>query len=191
MKVDILNQRQISVLLSMEDMKELEIDPERLSEGSSATAELLWNILNLAGEHVHLKAPPRGEIYIDIEVGDGGNCCMTFTLPKNSIGKRSVLKKGLVAPMIFHFDTTDDLLALRDVMLPEQSLSAIKSDLFCREGCYRLIVYQPFKICMRIPVLLQYACALKGSVNVAYTREHWKQLTGGNAFETLLAQANG
>lgn len=186
MKVDILNQRQISVLLSTEDMRELEIDPDHLNEGTSATAELLWNILNLAGERVHLKTPPRGEIYIDIELGDGGNCRMTFTLPKNSFGKRSVIKKGLVSPMIFHFDSLDHLLALRDVLLPSGATLLVKSDLFTLRECYRLIVYQPFKIYSHIPVLLQFASSLKGSVNVAYTKEHWEQVTAVNAMEKLL-----
>lgn len=190
MKVNILNQRQISVLLSTEDMKELEIDPDRLNEGTSDTAQLLWDILNLAGEHVHLKTPPRGEIYIDIEVENAGSCRMVFTLPKNSLGKRSTIKKGLVSPIIFHFETLDHLLALRDVLLPDGIESPVKSDLFALGDCYRLIIYQPFKIYHRIPVLLQFASSLKGAVNVAFTREHWMQVTGSNALQKLLMRAH-
>lgn len=186
MKVDILNQRQISVLLSTEDMKELEIDPDCLHEGSSDTAELLWSILNMAGERIQLKTPPKGEIYIDIELGDTGNCRMVFTLPKDSIRKRSSMKKGLVAPTIFHFDSLDALLGLRDVLLPAGEKLLVKSDLFMLGACYRLIIYQPFKIYNHIPVLLQFASSLKGSVNVAYTKEHWNQVTAVNAMERLL-----
>lgn len=188
MKVDILNQRQISVLLSTEDMKELEIDPNSLHEGSSATAELLWNILNLAGERVHLKAPPRGEIYIDIELNEVGSCRMVFTLPKNSLTRRSSLKKGLVAPIIFHFECLDNLLDLRNVLIAE-GVQGIKSDLFVLNGCYRLVLYQPFKIHRQIPLFLQFASSLKGSVNVAYTREHWSLVTASDALEKMLRHA--
>lgn len=185
MKVDILNQRQIAVLLSQEDIEEFEIDLCNLNEGSPDTAELLWSILNLAGEKVNLKAPPQGEIYIDIEMQDSGNCQMTFTLPSTSFGKRSVIKKGLVAPMLFQFDSIDTLLSLRAVLQKEHMLP-VKSDLFCAGEYYRLLIYQPYKIGSYIPLLLQFAPSLKGSVTIAFTKEHWHCVSQRTALEQLL-----
>lgn len=185
MKVDILNQRQIAVLLSREDMEEFEIDLCQLNESSSDTAELLWSILNLAGEKINLKAPPQGEIYIDIEMQESGTCQMTFTLPTTSLGKRRVIKKGLVAPMLFHFDSIDTLLSLRTV-LQKEHVEPVKSDLFCAGECYRLLIYHPYKIGTHIPLLLQFASSIRGNVTVAFTKEHWHCVSQCTALEQLL-----
>ncbi len=189
MKVHILNQRQISVLLSDADMEELALDPDRLREGSADTAQVLWEILNKAGGYVNLKTPLYGEVYIDIELEQADGCRMTFTLPKNSFSKRSNLKKGLVSPIIFHFENLDHLLALRDVLLMMELSPSVKSDLFCLGDCYRLIIYQPFRIFQCIPVLHQFASSVKGTVNVAYTKEHWMPVTQTNALQKMLMRS--
>lgn len=184
MKVDVLNQKQISVLLEGCDMQEMNIKLSDLDSDMKKTATVLWQVLSKAGEQANVKIQPQGEIFIDIEPLENDTCKMTFTLSKSIQRNGTMLKKGLVSPIIFHFSEINDLLSVGRI-LGDGEFQAVKSDLFSDEDCYRLIIYQPFKIHAEIATMLQFSSIVKGAVNVAFTKEHWNLISRSNALQRL------
>lgn len=184
MKVDILNQKQISVLLEDWDMREMNINLSKLDCDMKLAATVLWQVLSKAEEQANVKIQPQGEILIDIEPLENHTCKMTFTLSKSIQRNCGALKKGLVVPMIFQFSEVDHLLNAGKV-LKNLNFSAVKSDLFSNGDNYRLIVYHPFKIYREIATLLQFSALIKGTLNVAVTKEHWNLITKTDALEKL------
>lgn len=184
MKVDVINQKQISVLLEDLDMQEMNINLSDLDCDMKKAATVLWQVLSKAEEQANVKIQPQGEILIDIEPLENHTCKMTFTLSRSIQKNCNPLKKGLVLPIIFQFSEVDNLLSAGKV-LENRDFSTVKSDLFSNGESYRLVIYHPFKIYHEIATLLQFSMMMKGTLNVAVTREHWDLITQTNALEKL------
>lgn len=178
--MDLLENGSLKILLTEDDLRDLNLTFENLDYNNENTREALHHLLEIARQETGFDS--TGSLVIEALPVDGG--CLLLLTPTS--GKRHVRMKRVVGPYIYELDDADDVLNLAR-SIGDHTPSMIGSSLYRFGGHYRLILYPGSPLPREMGYLLhEFAHAAgEGDAAAAYTAEHGESIAVGDALNLL------
>ncbi len=149
MKIERISANKIKVTLTVEDLREWDIDIDAISYKSPATEELFWNMIKKAeaeanfyidGSQLVVEAMPAsgdGFVMIITKLDDAGTRLQRYVKARvrrnERVARRSVART-VYTPMVYRFRTLDDAMdacaAIDSRFVGQSSLYALGGDFF-------------------------------------------------------------
>ena len=184
MHISLIHENKLKVILTAEDMAELDLDYEQMDYADPQTRKALMRILK-EGKAQAGFSPHKTKLFIEVYPCDGGGCVLYFT-NLYAAAKEGGSCSGM-DPVLFQFQDVDVLTQGACMVFDRYSHRIYKSSLYLLDGCYRLIVW-PLDYSDRLSVyfLSEYGEKVgEGELLAAFTEEHGQELIRDNAIDIL------
>lgn len=176
-----IHENKLKVILTAGDMRDLELDYNRMDYADPETRRSLLAVLEKG--RVRARFNPRGaKLFIEVYPCEGGGCVLYFTCLHTDPSGRAGL-----CPVLFEFDSPDDLTVASRRVYTQYGHRIHRSSLYRLHGRYRLVVY-PLDYSDRRSVyfLGEYGRLIgEGEVLAAFTDEHGQELIRDSAIDLL------
>lgn len=201
MELIMITDEKLKIILTNDDMTEMNISPKELDYSKVSTKHILWNLLDKAQKETGFNAD-KSKLYVQVFPSRDGGCEMFVT--KYSDNEKTDIEMPLKTKLTedvgcdkFIVLTFDDLLKLCNRMITEK-LKLNTSLYYDSSGTYILLIknsrhlpsyFHATENYCRIPEYL----SEYGKVHelteraMCYLEEHCKRITSGNAAEILSA----
>lgn len=178
MKMEPLQNGCLKIWMTETDMHRWGLHFEHMHTRDDATKRAILKLIALAHERRVL--PSTHDIVVEaLPLIDG---CLLLLSP-------TVPPKRIPQPTVYRFDDADALLQCGRALSQFRATSLPPASLYLLDDHYRLIVYAGFEPLHRYRRLLsEFAWALPDST--AYTEEHGRALTIGNALQVLTGRGS-
>ncbi len=203
MDLILISEEKLKIILTENDLQEMNIDIERLDYSNVSTKRVFWEILDRAKETAGFDAA-KSKLYVQVFPSSDGGCEMFVTkfssspIPCSSIRKKVYRmsknaedKSGVLVVLGF-----DDLYKLC-CRLSEEKLY-LKTSLFYDDlGFYIMVIKKNMRIpsyispkCSLISKIPEYLCEYGKVMElteraIAYIHEHCEKIADGNATELI------
>ena len=116
MELILINEKKLKIMLSLEDMKEYEIDPDSVDYDKTETRKAFWSILDEAKHRTGFDAASE-RVYIQMYPSREGGCEMYVTkigiLPAScKTREKGILRVAAERMLAYRFDELSHLLAV-------------------------------------------------------------------------------
>lgn len=187
LKIEAPQENKIVVVLTREDMSELDITYEEMDYGNIETRRVIWTLLDRARETLRRDIDPSGKMLIETVPTEDGGCVLYFTvLPQEAAlnGRGAVRIHKERTGFTYAFASLDALLECAAHLRGIRPLP--KSSLYLLDGTYCLRVQAEHAPRRIRQMLSEYGvpCA-DGVMPAAFLREHAKLLARDDAIEKL------
>lgn len=172
MDIQPISSNKFIVGLTLDDMIELDITYDEMDYSNIETRRVIWTILDTVRKDTGRDVDPSGNLMIEAAPDPDGGCLLMFTVAsgRNKKSETVVLKAN--ATRIFEFENVDNLLDFLRFM-PSNASKRI----FLAEGKYRIELATDTANSLN-RIINEYGRFVgKDSLTVAYTHEHWKELS--------------
>lgn len=188
MRIEVQDDYRIAVELTKDDMSELDITYDDLDYSNIETRRVLWTVLDEASHTIGRDINLSERMLIEAIPALSGGCIIYFTvLPSSQSGGKGtkILKKEGEA-LICDISRIENVFSLAGT-LKKHGYNQ-KSELYAKDGRYRLILYPEMGDELMIEnILCEYGDIL--GKNKAYIlsrmKEHWNRLCSPDAIDKL------
>ena len=190
MELILINEKKLKIMLSPEDMKEYEIDPESVDYDRTETRRAFWSILDEAKHRTGFDAASE-RVYIQLYPSREGGCEMYVTkvglLPSScQTQKKGMLRVASERTLAYRFDELSLLLRVCRQLLSIGFSSP--SEAFCDgEGSYYLYIsgVRGFALPESLNFISEFGTSEEPEKLRGYIDEYGKTLCKENAIKTL------
>lgn len=147
MKIESSGEEKITVALSSEDMRELDITYDEMDYSNIETRRVIWTILDKARLSLGRSVNPEDRLLIEVSPLENGGCILSFTAfpPSDSKAKkRTVMKKDNEPLLLIPIDLNAYLDMLARVKNGHEDIKAISCYRFDSE-IYAVVYPKPFR----------------------------------------------
>ena len=192
MDFSLIGPDKLKVDLTAQDLTQLGLGYEELDHKDERTRIVLIDLI-AKGRAAAGFSPRSAKLYIEIYPREEGGCVIYYTrLTTGQLDSGGSFLPG-PTPVVFAFEDLGILLRASQRACALYRHRILKSCLYARERCYRLIIYPlDFGGGTVVSFLREYARLIgEGSVLAAHIEEHWQLLIADNALETLAGVEGG
>lgn len=179
MKIKGINDGQIVVALSDEDMQSLDITYDEMDYTNIETRRVIWTVLDRAQQSLGKPISTDGRLLIEVNPSENGGCTMCFTvIPQRDTAQstKPVMRKGS-EPLLFCADDENACIdAYRRLKAESSRAVSIECCSFC-EKTYFIICPKPMQAASLACILGDYGEVLSEARSAVYSlREHGEAL---------------
>lgn len=179
----LVHDSKLKVILTVEDLEELQIDYESMDYEDPQTRKALLRMLEQAREEIGFE-PRKSKLFIEVYPCEGGGCVLFFTC----LRQPGAVREGRgMEPVLFEFEDVEALTAGAGKTFARYGHRIYRSSLYRLQDRYRLIVY-PLDYADRLSVyfLSEFGRNVgEGRLLAAYTEEHGQELIRDRAIEKI------
>ncbi len=185
MMIKLIEKMKLLIILSTEDMNDMNISLSELFLGSPTIAETITCLLEKGREEVDFDYP-KSKMHIEIYPTDTGGAAVYFTaVPSYKLTEGGV--GSVCEPAVFAFEDIDDVINASVMLFKQHCHRIFKSSIYKYEENYRLIIY-PIDCAEGVAVefLKEFAPLLgQNEVIVSQTKEHGTAVVIDNAIDKI------
>ena len=189
MRIEQIDKQTIKVILTPDDMEDLDITYEEMDYKDPNTKRVILELLHQIKDETAVDLS-RGKLFIEAFPYANGGCVLyicTIGLEGQPQAQTAQKRAGFNTPLVFEFSDINLMAAACEHLLLQYNHIILKSALYLYERKYRLLGYSYFKLDNKIIALVsEYGDYIgKGTVRSSFVKEHAKCLLESNAIETV------
>lgn len=187
LKIEIIDEKTIKILLSVEDMQEFHLTYEQMDYNDTVTRKAILSIVQKIRQDTTVDLE-MNKLFIEAFPDTSGGCILYVNLIEaQQMQSLKSGKQSFDTPLIFILENIDLVAGVSSRLMKEHSHLIIHSSLYQMEQRYYLLLYTYCRMEKKIICLLkEYGSYLgKGAILSAFVHEHGKEILKDNAIETI------
>lgn len=187
MNIKAQTDNKISIELTKEDMKNLDITYDELDYSNVETRRVLWTLLDEAGHILGRNISLTSKMLIEAVPDENGGCILYFTVVDEDFNCDNEIKVTgrLKTKTVCQSDDIENIGALARALYNTGSVA--HSELYSDGKKFRLIISSKPGCSEKTKTVANEFCDICNSTSATVTYEHWKLLASPDAIGILTA----